>query len=411
MNLSKPKLLFAVLLLVTTSLFAAEPASFPVERIEVAGGGSRIQSIVVAQSLLREGQTYSEGELADAISRIRRLPFVRAVSFSLAKGSERGLYRLVITVDPMESLFFDAQLRSVRRDHQFSSDSNYAGLTLGGRLPVGSTGMAHASVTVFDSFNDDGVDTVRHPQFTVGYSLYRIGSRAVFADLSVSAQQRPEINPFNTPVRNGTDTAVHAVVGVPIHGSQSIRAEWNRYRFPFSADVDGEHVSAEAGNDNVELFWLLDTTDDPIYPLHGSFVKAGVVGGRGQSAFFGFDANGPITGENTYDNYGAEASASHYWSLSNDRALSLHGSYDDIRTDFDQPVLGSGFDSQRFILGAGFTKRFGGPNTDAWFDVRVNGTRYNWSDRNDEFGARAEFAHRSKWGIARIGVEYQGSRN
>src|SRR5688572_23392566 len=103
LSMKLTKILRICLLLLAASAFAAEPARFDVETIEVTGGGSRIQSIVVAQSLLREGQTYSEAELADAVSRIRRLPFVRAVSFSLAKGSERGLYRLVITVDPMMS--------------------------------------------------------------------------------------------------------------------------------------------------------------------------------------------------------------------------------------------------------------------------------------------------------------------
>jgi hypothetical protein len=89
-----------------------------------------------------EGQTYSEGELADAVSRIRRLPFVRAVSFSLAKGSERGLYRLVIAIDPMMSLFFDGQASSFTSDNQTPRTNNVGILTVGPASGECAHGMA-----------------------------------------------------------------------------------------------------------------------------------------------------------------------------------------------------------------------------------------------------------------------------
>jgi hypothetical protein len=413
MRLTKIALLLCALLLSTT-LFAAAPARFDVESIEVTGGGARVQSIVVAQSLLREGQTYSEAELADAVSRIRRLPFVRAVSFSLAKGSQRGLYRLVIAVDPMMSLFFDGQARSVTSDNQSPRTDNFGLLTVGGRIPVGSSGMAHASVSVTEDFAylSGGERRRVDPTFALGYSLYRIGSRAVFADITVAARRGTSDSDFGDPrLRAETETSVHAIAGVPIHGSQSIRAEWNSYRFPLTFETPSGDRRATGRQDSLQLFWLRDTTDDPVYPLHGSLLKAGAIGAKGRSVGFGFGPTGSEVTEQRITNYGAEAAGSRYWTLSNERALSLHGSYYNIRTDFEDSPFQFQARSEQLTVGAGFTKRLSGTATDAWLDIRVDATRYDWSSFHDQLDARIELAHRSKWGIARLGVEYLGQRN
>jgi hypothetical protein len=403
------------LVLLTASLFAAEPVRFPVESIEVTGGGARIQSIVIAQSLLREGQTYSEAELADAVSRIRRLPFVRAVSFSLAKGSERGLYRLVITVDPMMSLFFDASARSVSSDNQTPRTFNYGALTIGGRIPVGSSGMARASVTAVEEFeNLFGNDRPRaKPTFALGYSLYRIGSRAIFADITLTGRPAAsDFSFFDARVRHDAETSVHAIVGVPIHGSQSIRAEWNSYRAPFTLETSSGSERGASRQNSVQLFWLRDTTDDPLYPLRGSFLKAGVIGGRGRTMGLRLDpVEGDSVSKQTYDYYGGEAAAAQYWTLANERALSVHGRYANTRTDFHDLVFDSSYETEALTVGAGFTQRLSGTNTDAWLNVRVDGTRYDWSPTHDFITARIELAHRSKWGIARLGVEFHGQRN
>lgn len=409
------------LLLVTAGAFAAEPVRFQIESIEVTGGGARIQSIVIAQSLLREGQTYSEAELADAVSRIRRLPFVRAVSFSLAKGTERGLYRLVITVDPMMSLFFDAQARSASNHYQDQTRTDtYGALTAGGRIPVGSSGMARATVSGAELFDNMVDSDSPHPQptFAVGYSLYRIGSRAIFADLTLVGTPSNAATPFNDgEIRYGAQTSVQAIVGVPIHGSQSIRAELSLHRSPVTFQSANQRASGASQYTNAQLFWLRDTTDDPLYPLHGSLVKGGLFGSKGRSAGVGLGfppGNGPdpIVSLQKYDSYGVETAASHYWTFSNERALSFHGSYQVYRTDFkDLPFQTRPYESERFSVGTGFTKRLSGPNTDAWLNVSVDAQRFDWTARFDMIRGQVELAHRSKWGVARIGLSYSGQRN
>jgi outer membrane protein assembly factor BamA len=400
------------LVLLASSVFAAEPARFPVESIDVTGGGARIQSIVVAQSLLREGQTYSEAELADAVSRIRRLPFVRAVSFSLAKGSERGLYRLVINVDPMMSLYFDAQARSRTSDNQTPRTFNYGALTVGGRIPVGSSGMARASVSAAEDFENifDGDRPRSKPTFALGYSLYRIGSRAIFADVTIfGAQPEPGLLTPQSRIRYGNQWGTQVVVGVPLRGSQSVRAEWNGFHTPVTLEAPSGTERGTTRFDSVQLFWLRDTTDDPLYPLHGSLIKAGLVGGRGRSLGFSTFPQ-PALAAQRYDYRGGEVSGSYYWSLANERALSAHGRYGNTRTYFETPFEAS-YGNSQVSIGAGFTQRLSGPNTDAWIDFRLDGTRFGDSSFNNQLEARVELAHRSKWGVARIGASYFGQRN
>jgi outer membrane protein assembly factor BamA len=399
--------LVLALFLSTVAAFAAEPARFHVESIAVTGGTARVQSIVIAQSLLREGQTYSEGELADAVSRIRRLPFVRAVSFSLAKGSERGLYRLVIAVDPMEWLFFDAHARSVSGDN-LSQTFNVGQVTLGGRVPVGSSGMARATVSMGDDFENlfgDREGPAPKPTFALGYSLYRIGSRAIFADVALFGREADDVTFGNPRVRFGSSLGANVIVGVPLHGSQSIRAEWAMFRAPVTFESPtGEQRSTDQ-TDSVQLFWLRDTTDDPLYPLHGSLVKAGALGTRQHS--IGFGQSG-ISAQDS-DWYGGQVAGSRYWGLSNERAVSLHGSYQYNTVDVDDPVFDFVQNYSQVQIGAGLTKRFSGRATDAWLDFRVDASRFD--NASVDYAARVQLAHRSKWGIARLGVEYVGNGN
>ena len=60
-----------------------EPARFLIERITVEGPKEAAANIVRAETLLREGGTYTEAELRQAIYRVQRLPFVLDASFSL----------------------------------------------------------------------------------------------------------------------------------------------------------------------------------------------------------------------------------------------------------------------------------------------------------------------------------------
>ena len=65
-----------------------EGASFFIEEIQLEGLRLVSERIVLAESLLEAGTTYSEIELQHAVRRIRRLPSVLTVDFRLDIGPE-----------------------------------------------------------------------------------------------------------------------------------------------------------------------------------------------------------------------------------------------------------------------------------------------------------------------------------
>src|SRR6185369_15172650 len=66
------------------------PARFLIERIEVRNARRVAPRVVIAESLLREGNEYSKNDLREAAARLSRLPFLLSSDFALEKGSERG---------------------------------------------------------------------------------------------------------------------------------------------------------------------------------------------------------------------------------------------------------------------------------------------------------------------------------
>ena len=143
---------------------------FFIETIAVEGAGQASSGIVVSESLLEEGRGYNEAELREAVYRVNRLPFVVEAAFTLGKGSERGRYRLLITVEEVETFFFGADL--IYRDFGGSlaagpaiDDALTDSITAGARLFAGQ-GIVFAAV-------GDGED------LQAGYARYRLLGRPV----------------------------------------------------------------------------------------------------------------------------------------------------------------------------------------------------------------------------------------
>ena len=96
------------------------PARFFLERIAVEGVRRASPEVIVSESLLAEGHSYTEGELRQAVDRVQRLPFVLDAGFSLGRGSRRGHYRLLIEVDEVHAFFFGADLLYTSFDDSLS---------------------------------------------------------------------------------------------------------------------------------------------------------------------------------------------------------------------------------------------------------------------------------------------------
>jgi len=162
----------------------AEPARFLIETVTVEGPKEAVANIVRAETLLRRGEPYTEEELRQAVYRLHRLPFVLDASFALRKGSRRGAYELVITVQPARWFFFDHWIRAFTFEHPMDlqdetfrghRSSVWLGGVAGARLFVGRSGELFGA---FDS--RDGLQ--------LGFTQYDLFHRGILASAGVSRE-------------------------------------------------------------------------------------------------------------------------------------------------------------------------------------------------------------------------------
>ncbi len=281
----------------TARLSAQDDPRFLIETIIVTGHRRPATvRIVVAESRLKVGESYGENELREAIYRIRRLPFVVDADFALHRGSRRGAYELAITIEQTTPVFLSYDLEGLsaledsnghRTLHAVDSGS------LGVREFVGAGGLAFASI------DKDA------KSYTAGYTQYDPFGRGSFVSLSVLGS------------RDGHDLAPMLSVGTPLSGNQSLRADLSWERSDFSA----EGFTTRTDLRDVELSWIYDTTDDPLFPSRGLRLTAGPFY---QSA--NTETREGLLPSGSERIVGLDASAARYWPLSARQSLGLLGS-------------------------------------------------------------------------------------
>jgi hypothetical protein len=172
----------------------------------------------------------------------------------LKKGSERGRYELVVTVEETRPLFADVEVRSdagerpigesfpeVSRRFDLANDA-----ALGVREFLGSEGLVFASVGSANGLVQAGYTR---------YDLFGPGSFASFA-LAYDPNNR-----VFTPSLSA---------GVPLTVNQSLRATVSWQKSAFKSGGSREDSIQRSG----ELDWLYNTTDDPLFPTRGNQVEA-----------------------------------------------------------------------------------------------------------------------------------------
>lgn len=272
---------FLLSLLLSTSLMA-EPAidvaskdetapSFYIEEILVEGHRHVSPGIVVAESLLKTGSSYTEDELREAIYRIKRLPFLLGVDFELRKGSERDRYILVISVLETTRFFyaFDFRLSYLLdpSDYPLARDrSDSTGdFLVGYRYFVGNQGLVYLTA------GDIGL------QF--GYSSYNFLNRNVFLNVSLERDAlccddpRSPGGEFQVLVDGNVDT-LRFSVGIPRSARQLWRISGVHRRHDgnskvFLTETDVERTHRDIRSSELQFAWIYDTTDDPVFPRRG----------------------------------------------------------------------------------------------------------------------------------------------
>jgi outer membrane protein assembly factor BamA len=315
--------LTAALLLIVASGALAEEAASPaylVERIEVRNTRRVSKEVVIAESRLHPGNTYSEQDLRDAAARLTRLPFLLSADFALEKGTERGKHLLIITVGETKELFFSVDARPLLNDPGLQADySDRLGMgpnhgTAGIRHFVGRRGAVHAAVSSSDLDREffDNYSTV-----DVGYTQYDLFGTSAFATLNLRR---------TLGGRGTSDISPEFVAGIPVTPNQTLTFELARTTLAATAhqgiitstDYTVETIRSEERQNLASVTWSYNTTNHPFLPTRGMVINVTPRTSWGQRDFRStFTPEAPPE-ESSLDSrvHSLRIDAARYWELS-----------------------------------------------------------------------------------------------
>ncbi len=283
-----------LLLAVPPARALEEPARFLIERITVEGPKEAAVNIVRAETLLREGETYTEAELRQAVYRVHRLPFVLDASFSLRKGSQRGSYELAIDIQSNRWFFFDHWVRAFAFDQPLDLEDetvrgDRSSLTLGGlagaRHFVGRSGVVFAALDTREGIQ-------------AGFAQYDLLHRGILATAGVSLSEccvtevlPLALDPTFSSWSFGTSLKTSLGLSIPLGGPQSLQLSLSERQGDEGTRNEvllapGQRFSQVTGAGSeltyrrAEAKWVWDTSDDPALPTRGMSVSAGMEASR-----------------------------------------------------------------------------------------------------------------------------------
>ncbi len=266
---------------------AAEAPRFYVERVAVEGTRHASSEVILSESWLEEGIAYTETELIQAMDRVQRLPFVLDAGFSLGKGSERGRYSLLIMVEEVERFFFGSDLGYTTFGDSLESASAQ-GDELTDSLSVGM--RVFAGQGVFFAAAGNGED------LQAGYERYRLFGRPLLLRLAYAREgcctadlQELGLDPGAAVWRLADEAdRFEVTIGVPIAANHSLRVNASSLeadsaaRRPLGGHSDATSALGyeldvqDVGQQELELAWVFDSTDDPVFPTRGDALTAAV---------------------------------------------------------------------------------------------------------------------------------------
>jgi hypothetical protein len=373
------------------------PPRFLIESVVVEGLPTpAAREIAVAETLLTAGREYDEGQLREALYRVKRLPFVLDAEMALRKGSERGAYELVLQMVANKAWFHSTAMGVVvERDDEPDGRDRVdwdAASQVGKRRFVGRWGLFHASALAFS-----GLDLV---PVQVGYTRYNLLGRGAFASVALLSEYHPD---------EDVDAATLSFeLGVPLSRRHSLRStlSWRRFETSFRLPAPGEpavEVEHRSDNQSAALAWIHDTTDDPLFATRGAKATAALEYHRSEST----ERGRPATSDHTY---GLTLGARRFLPLSLHDTLSVEGTaawerFDGPQRDFD--------DTLRFTLGVHHSLALWDvARVRHLGDLRLESAAQLHHRRvpglldQTELQVEVLLVHRNPWGMVRSGLVY-----
>ncbi len=447
---------WALLLLFSAAPLTAQPSAetgpprFEIETITVEGAEKISPEILVSESLLDEGRSYTESELRDARHRIVRLPFVLDAEFSLRKGSRRGLYELVVTVEETQRWFFGVDLELTRWAQSISFDdlgtddfTIASGGLAGRRFSVGRHGVFFIAAG-----GEDG-------SVQLGFTQYDLFDRSILLGVSYSvsdcaSEEQPEderggtcradlyelgLDPtFSAWSAEGDSHRFRLDLGVPLRGNRSLRfvGSFRRTDFGFRRQAYeprpfGLFDFEDREELRLNLSWVYNSIDDPVFPTKGRTIEAGLNFNALRADLRSVTVEGlrpDIRASMDSRELGLLATATRYWPVTRGqtlwaRALLFVGRSDieDVPTE-GRALLSGEPDVFRGSFAAGHARFLKRTHVGSrWRDIRwetdfellYEETSPDFAQSENPVGgyrAGTGFAFRNTWGVFRLKLSY-----
>ncbi len=291
-------MLYTMALMSTMMVGGAEP-SFLLTDIRVDGARQVSEALILAETELETGESYTEHQLTLARRRLMRLPHLLRAEFSLEKGTSYGSYTLVITVQEQANVFFRYDFTAHSGDPALDADP-YARPTPkeGGELAFGARGFLGTwwSWYLGTEFVQEGgkVDSEPGHPIDMGLTHRNLFGRHGFFNLHLQtrdARSGKLYDPYlgrSLVYTNTRDLAPTIDLAAPLGRS----GQWLSFSAAFLAESYRFEDSEPQLQDTVEerrwsahLKWYRDTTDDLILPRQGTRFELGLAGSKVSSNF------------------------------------------------------------------------------------------------------------------------------
>lgn len=421
------KLLSLVWWLAAIGIQGNEENSFFVESIEFKGVRYVSQSILRAELKLEEGAYYTEEELKNGQYRLDRLTFIWRSEIALRKGSKRGAYRLVITIEETRRFFWHLETNLVYTSERYTEvDEPGSGLlhlqtsilSLGYRWFFRKSELRLQAPGLVSYLNYDlfGTGAVLNTGFgptpgkwdrddSFGRSPFPVNGE--LADIVLESSDLLGYISFSFPL--GGDHWLHA-------NAFSGGGELESLNLLTMPDLAFENTEISFGNASIN--WSYNRTDHPTFTTSGLVLQAGFA--HDWLDFDFAESQKPKAAQEWVRDMGYMV-VRRFWELSPDQTfgIMLNGNWGNNRHKGVNARVPEDYQSGKFgldlLYGRNFLdRRFLKKNRDFRFEAKV-GYHYSASDLVDvfpaaEYGqyeAEISFTARDNFGTLRLGLRYE----
>lgn len=273
-----------------------QEVTFPVVAVRVSGNRLSGDQLIINESRLKRGRSYSEKELQLALRRVQRLPFVLYAEVSLERGDSYGTFAVRFTIEENKALFFHYDRLDVSRPDPpalmnpedltstslsdeglspaVSQEDDLNRLNFGGRWFLGRFGFVYATTAL--SNEDGGLDFARGKPIDLGFSHYNLFGAGMFFNLNVQFSQTADFENFDPWTRNDIQVRVDRDPLISLNAALPLRGQhWLTFSGSF-LDERQEHLGEEVFVDRIELQrvafeagWLREAVNDAVFPTRG----------------------------------------------------------------------------------------------------------------------------------------------